>query len=178
MFYRFRTSITLALLLSLALTIPVFAGGWAVITLDELPTGVVAGEPLTVGFVVLQHGKTPMDGLDPTITAKLSNSESFMVHAEPDGQPGHYVATLTFPTEGDWNWTVHAFSMEQAMPALSVAAPLAGSVSPQPVTQSMPASSLLVIRLIALVIGFAGLVLAYQRKSRLAAALTVVCLRM
>ena len=72
MFYRFRISIALALLLSVVLAIPVFAGGWAVITLDEIPTGVVAGEPLTIGFTVLQHGKTPMEGLDPTITATSS----------------------------------------------------------------------------------------------------------
>src|SRR5215203_6832782 len=99
MFTRFRISIVLVLVLALVLAIPAFAGGWAVITLDELPTGVVAGEPLTVGFMVLQHGKTPMDGLTPTITARLPKSESFMVHAEPDGELGHYVATLTFPTE-------------------------------------------------------------------------------
>ena len=57
MFNRFRISIALALLLSVVLAIPAFAGGWAIITLDELPTGVVAGEPLTIGFTVLQHGK-------------------------------------------------------------------------------------------------------------------------
>jgi hypothetical protein len=33
MFYRFRISIALALLLSVVLAIPRFAGGWAVITL-------------------------------------------------------------------------------------------------------------------------------------------------
>jgi len=176
MFYRFRISIALAVLLSVVLAIPAFAGGWAVITLDELPTGVVAGEPLTVGFTVLQHGKTPMDGLDPTITATSPQSESFVVHAKPEGETGHYAATLTFPTEGNWNWSIQAFSMEQAMPVLSVAAPIAGSVSQQPVAQAASTSPLLIVRILALVIGLASLVLAYQRKSRLAAALTVACL--
>jgi len=176
MFYRFRISIALAVLLSVVLAIPAFAGGWAVITLDELPTGVVAGEPLTVGFTVLQHGKTPMDGLDPTITATSSNSESFVVHAKPEGETGHYAATLTFPAEGSWNWSIQAFSMELAMPMLSVAAPIARSVSQQPVAQAASTSPLLIARILALVIGLAGLVLAYQRKSRLAAALTVACL--
>jgi len=176
MFYRFRVSIALALLLSVVLAIPAFAGGWAVITLDELPTGVVAGEPLTIGFTVLQHGKTPMGGLDPTITATSSKSESFVVHAKPEGETGHYAAILTFPTEGNWNWSVQAFSMEQAMPVLSVAAPIAGSVSQQPVAQATSTSPLLIVRILAFVIGLAGLVVAYQRKSRLAAALTVACL--
>jgi hypothetical protein len=76
MFYRFRISIALAVLLSVVLAIPTFAGGWAVITLDALPTGVVAGEPFNIGFTVLQHGKTPMDGLDPTITATSTASPS------------------------------------------------------------------------------------------------------
>ena len=175
MFYRFRISIALALLLSVVLAMPAFAGSWAVITLDELPTGVVAGEPLTIGFTVLQHGKTPMDGLVPTITATLSKSESFVVYAEPDGEPGHYVATLTFPVEGNWNWTIQAF-MEQAMPALSVAAPIVAPVSQQPIAETAPISAVSIVRILALGIGLAGLVVAYQRKSRLAVGLTAVCL--
>ena len=176
MFYRFRISIALALLLSVVLAIPVFAGGWAVITLDEIPTGVVAGEPLTIGFTVLQHGKTPMEGLDPTITATSSNSESFMVHAKPEGETGHYAATLTFPAEGNWTWSIRAFSMEQVMPELSVAAPIAAPVSQQPVAAAAPISAVLIVRVLALVIGLAGLVVAYQRKSRLAVGVTAVCL--
>lgn len=176
MFNRFRISIALALLLSFVLAIPAFAGGWAVITLDELPTDVVAGEPLTVGFMVLQHGRTPMDGLDPTITATSPQSESFVVHAKPEGETGHYAATLTFPVGGDWNWSIQAFSMEQAMPVLIVAAPIAGSVSQQPVTATAPISAVLIVRVLALVIGLAGLVVAYQRKSRMVVGLTAVCL--
>ena len=176
MFNRFRISISLALLLSVVLVIPVFAGGWAVITLDEIPTGVVAGEPLTIGFTVLQHGKTPMEGLDPTITATSSNSESFMVHAKPEGETGHYAATLTFPAEGNWTWSIRAFSMEQVMPELSVAAPIAAPVSQQPVAAAAPISAVLIVRVLALVIGLAGLVVAYQRKSRLAVGVTAVCL--
>jgi len=175
MFYRFRISIALAVLLSVVLAIPAFAGGWAVITLDELPTGVVAGEPLTIGFTVLQHGKTPMDGLDPTITATLSKSETFVVYAKPEGKPGHYAATLTFPTEGNWNWSIQAFSMDQAMPELSVAAPMVASVT-KPVAETKPIPAVLIVRISALVIGLAGLALAFRRKSRLAAAVTVLCL--
>lgn len=176
MFNRFRISIALALLLSVVLVIPVFAGGWAVIMLDEIPTGVVAGEPLTIGFTVLQHGKTPMEGLDPTITVTSSNSESFMVHAKPEGETGHYAATLTFPAEGNWTWSIRAFSMEQVMPALSVAASSATSANQQPVAVAAPISAVSIVRVLALVIGLAGLVVAYQRKSRMAAGVTAVCL--
>src|SRR5215208_3146534 len=119
---RFQISLGAALLLALVITIPVFAGGWAVITLDELPVDVVAGEPLTIGFTVRQHGITLMDGLYPTVTARLPKGDSFLVNAEPDGTPGHYTATLTFPQEGDWEWAIQAFTMHQPMPVLHVAA--------------------------------------------------------
>jgi hypothetical protein len=42
MISKFRISLVLALLLTLAIAVPVYAGGWAVITLDELPTGVIS----------------------------------------------------------------------------------------------------------------------------------------
>jgi len=179
MISRFRISLSLALFLAVAFAIPVFAGGWAVITLDELPANVTAGDPLTIGFTVLQHGKTPMTDLDPTITAR-SGDEKVIVFAKPEGKPGHYAASLTFPKEGNWEWTIQAFTMEQKMPALTVAAPAVASAS-QPVvkTESVEAatiSPLMVVRALALGIGLIGLVVAFWRKSRLAIALTALCL--
>ena len=165
----------LTVLLSLALAMPVAAGGWAVITLDELPVDVVAGEPLTVGFTVLQHGHAPMDGLDPTVTARLDKDAQFVVNAEPSGKPGHYTATLTFPGAGDWSWSIQAFTMDQPMPVLNVAAPPAGPVA-EPVMKTAPTTAavppLVILRGLALALGMTGLIVAYQRKSRLALALT------
>lgn len=178
MFSQSRISIGLALLLSLVFAIPVFAGGWAVITLDELPSNIVAGEPFTIGFTVLQHGRTPMTDLEPTITAGLSLDEKLVAYAEPEGKPGHYAATLTFPKEGEWEWSIQAFSMDQPMPVLSVAAPGAVSASQpvktEPATTSI--SPLLIVRTLALGTGLIGLVVAFRRRSRLAAALTAFCL--
>jgi len=174
MFSRFRIALGFALLLSLVIAIPAFAGGWAVITLDELPGDVVAGEPLTVGFTVLQHGRTPMSDLAPSIIAN-SKEEKFVVLAEPEGKPGHYTAVLTFPKEGDWSWSIQAFTMEQPMPVLRVAA-----AASQPVvkTEPVPAvlSPLLIVRGLAFGFMFAGLILAYRLKSRLALVLTVAAL--
>lgn len=178
MFSRCHISIVLALLLSLVFSIPVFAGGWAVITLDELPTGVVAGEPFTIGFTVLQHGRTPMTNLEPTVTAGLALVEKLVVYAEPEGKPGHYAATIRFPKEGEWEWSIQAFTMDQPMPVLTVAAPSAASASQpvktEPATPSL--SPLVIVRTLALGIGLIGLVVAFRRRSRLAAALTAFCL--
>ncbi|HQV95461.1 MAG TPA: cytochrome c [Anaerolineales bacterium] len=178
MISKFRISLVLALLLTLAIAVPVYAGGWAVITLDELPTGVIAGESFTVGFTVLQHGITPMTDLDPTILAVSPDGEKFIVLAKPEGKPGHYAATLTFPTKGKWNWTIQAFTMEQKMPVLSVAAPSIASapgIKAEPVKESST-SLLLIVRWLALGLGLIGLTLAFRRKSRLAVALTALCL--
>ena len=179
MLSQIRIAIGLTFLLSIMITVPVLAGGWAVITLDELPSNVVAGEPFSVGFTVLQHGRTPMTQLEPTVTAKLSATEKMIVDAAPQGDPGHYVASLTFPKEGNWEWSIQAFAMDQPMPTLSVAAPVAETVNLPPVkTEPATASfSLLwIIRVLAVAVGLVGLVLAYQRKSRPALALTLVAI--
>ena len=174
MLKKFRIALGAVLLLSLAVVLPVFAGGWAVITLDELPANIITGEPVSIGFMVRQHGHTPMDGLSPTITATLYKDAHFVVHAQPSGKPGHYTATLTFPQEGDWRWSIQAFSMDQPMPMLSVVAPGTRSAS-SPVVQNesgtAPVSHVPLIRIMALTVGLASLVLAYQRKNRLVGAL-------
>jgi hypothetical protein len=170
---RFQISLGAALLFALVITIPVFAGGWAVITLDELPTDVAAAEPLTIGFTVRQHGITLMDGLYPTVTATLPKGDRFVVDAEPDGTPGHYTATLTFPQEGNWEWSIQAFSMDQPMPALHVAAPAVVSAN-GPTSKSDPAGALVtplaIFRALVFALALAGLAFAFQRKSRVAGA--------
>jgi mono/diheme cytochrome c family protein len=175
MFSRYRISIALAILLSLVFAIPVFAGGWAVITLDELPTSVVAGQPYTVGFTVLQHGRTPMTDLYPTITANLNKETEFVVNATPEGKPGHYTATLTFPSGGEWRWSIQAFTMDQPMPMLSVATPSGVSVvNTEPVAPSIP--WLWIVRALATVGLIVGMVLTFRRRNRWAAVLAVACL--
>src|SRR5512139_227723 len=121
MLSKFRIPLLLAVFLSLLWTMPVLAGGWVVITLDELPSGAVAGEPLTVGFTVRQHGRTLMTGLAPKVIA-IQGEEKLTFLAEEDKSPGHYTATMTLPKEGDWRWSIEAFTMYQPMPVLTVVA--------------------------------------------------------
>ncbi|HSL29004.1 MAG TPA: cytochrome c [Anaerolineales bacterium] len=175
MFSRTRIALGLTLLIALVFAAPAFAGGWAVISLDELPANVVAGEPLTIGFTVLQHGHTPMDGLAPTVTA-FHQDTRFIAAAEPGSKPGHYTATLTFPKEGEWRWSIQAFTMDQPMPRLNVAAPGAVAAANQPlqdeaITAAVP--PLVFLRVLASAMALVGLVLAYWRRSRLALGLTL-----
>ena len=105
--------IGLTLLLALAFTIPALAGGWAVITLDELPGQVEANQPLEIGFMVRQHGVTPLGDQSPIITAHLDGStQSVRVVADEEGEVGHYAATLTLPQSGEWQWEIEAFGCD------------------------------------------------------------------
>jgi len=171
---RPRLLIILLLSLTIFFAVPVYAGGWAVITLDQLPTNVTTNQAINIGFTVLQHGKIPLNDLDPTIMAELSGAESVVVHAKPDGKSGHYTAKLTFPQAGHWSWTIHAFTMEQPMPPLDVA------VGDHPTAQNEPAASsvspLWLVRIIALMVGVISLSFAWKNSNRKALALTGLCL--
>lgn len=89
------------------------AGGWAMVTLDELPQEVRAGQPIRIGFVVRQHGHTPTNlGTDqlpirPTLTiSQAGDAAPLAFPARQEGPTGHFVADVTFPRAGAWNWSI------------------------------------------------------------------------
>lgn len=111
----------------------VLAGGWAVLTLTELPQEVVAERPFDIQFAVRQHGKHLLPGLSPTVTAvHVESGTQVSMHTTEDTEPGFYRATLTLPLAGAWQWTIKAFTAEYTMPPLTVQA--AGTASPALVT--------------------------------------------
>ncbi|MBI4219902.1 MAG: hypothetical protein HY682_07165 [Chloroflexi bacterium] len=100
------------------------AGGWAIVKLDALPNDVVAGEPVSIGFTVLQHGRTPAPGLNPLIKAvHVPSGETIEGPARAQGEPGHYVAEITLPVSGSWSWSINAYSGDHPMPPLTVLSP-------------------------------------------------------
>ena len=160
----------ITLLLALAFTVPALAGGWAVITLDKLPGEVNTNQQFEVGFMVRQHGVTPMKGQEPVITASLTGSKDSMeFFAHEEGEVGHYVAEIILPKAGDWEWSIAAFAVNQAMPSLTV-------VNAVPVASEAvkPTFNLLPIFATGLgVLGVLGGLLALQKKVRWAAALVL-----
>ena len=174
MFSRSRIVLCMVLLLSLIIVPAVSAGGWAVVTVDELPVSAVAGEPLTIGFMVRQHGISPTPGLSPTITFTLPKEEHFTITAKEDDVTGHYSASVTLPKEGDWYWTVDAFSFPQPMPIITVVAPAVAVTTQSVATETVP--YMLIVRVGAFGLGLLGLFFALRTKSRTAIALTALCL--
>jgi len=172
---RISLSIGLSLLLALIFTVPSLAGGWAVITLDELPGQVVEGEPLEIGFMVRQHGMTPMKGLSPIVHARVSPlGKSITFIAEEKGEAGHYVATLTLPEAGEWQWSIEAFTGNQPMPALTV---VAGPVVAERPVQAQTTAETHRLEWAAGLLGatavLVGLFIIFQRKARWAIALVL-----
>jgi mono/diheme cytochrome c family protein len=83
------------------------AGGWATITVEELPEYVVAGQPAELTFTIRQHGVSPMDELAPVVEAK-SASRKATFPARPGKTPGEYYVPLTVPEAGEWKVTINS----------------------------------------------------------------------
>ena len=106
---------TLSLLRPLARMLPLSAtllvaaswGGWAVITLDDVPDAVVAGKPVTLTFTVRQHGHTLLDNLRPSIDARAGGSH-IRADAVAAGGKGRYSSTLTLSDTGQWRLTINS----------------------------------------------------------------------
>jgi len=82
-------------------------GGWAAVTVDDVPDYLVAGKPTSLSFVIRQHGQTPLSDLTPTVVMKSGATQS-TVAAKPTGKPGQYAAAVTVPRAGDWTITVNS----------------------------------------------------------------------
>jgi mono/diheme cytochrome c family protein len=92
-----------ALLVAAAATLGFTFGGWATITVDELPRSLAVGPPTKIGFVVRQHGFTPLGDLSPSIVATNSRlGVELRADAKPVGAEGHYEATITPSGKGPW----------------------------------------------------------------------------
>jgi hypothetical protein len=97
------------LLVPLALLIaapPAFGGGFATVGLSSTPAGTAPGEPWNVDLTVLQHGRTPLDGLTPVVTISSGGTTKEFT-ARPTGEPGVYRASVVFPKAGRWSYEVN-----------------------------------------------------------------------
>jgi hypothetical protein len=82
-------------------------GGWAVITVEDLPGYLTAGEPTRFEFTVRQHGMRPLTDLEPTVEASSSSMRT-SVNAKARLVSGRYTASITPPKSGHWTITVHS----------------------------------------------------------------------
>ena len=97
------------------------AGGWLVVTLDNLPDTLNADEAATFRFVIRQHGIHPIDGVAATATfVQRETGRQIHATAEPEGPMGRYVVRVTPLAAGTWDWSIDAWNARHPLPSLTV----------------------------------------------------------
>jgi hypothetical protein len=108
---------------ALAVLVPAtaLAGGWATVQLSSTPKGAKAGVPWIVNLTVLQHGVTPLEGIQPQV--RISQGTLIRTFtARPTPTTGVYRARVVFPRAGTWKWSIwDGFSRTHTYKAVKVA---------------------------------------------------------
>jgi mono/diheme cytochrome c family protein len=104
-------------------------GGWAVVSVDDLPEYLVAGKPVAVSFMVRQHAVTPLNGLKPIITLKSGDTETSIPANWTER--GRYSAMITAPRAGEWTIKIHSGFMNAERTLLPIRAIAAGAAAPR-----------------------------------------------
>lgn len=129
---RRSAAVLAALALLLTLTVPVLAGGWAEVVADAQTTETppVEGQPIDIGFRVLQHGETPAGWETATVHfTNASTGRTLDVVARNDRPDGHFIATATLPEAGFWSWQVTLRDLQsQHLPVALTVRTAAGEV--------------------------------------------------
>ena len=161
-----KLSLAAVTLAALALVGGAGAGGWATVGVSPLPSE--DSTTWTPTLTVLQHGRTPLDGVEPTITIRNEETGATRTFtAAPTGQAGQYEARVVFPAAGVWTYTidddfsrVHTFAPVEIAGAGGTAAAAGGSSLSLPWTIGGTAAILVAL----------GLVVLAGRRARAAAA--------
>jgi hypothetical protein len=157
---RFRMK-KVMLLLALALVVApaATAGGWATVGLSSLPKDVSAGGTWSVDMTVLQHGRTPLEGIRPVVRLNREGGGDTLTYtARPTDKAGVYHAEVIFPTEGTWKYEIwDGFTRTHTYAPVQIGPPAAPSSFP-----TVPVAG------IALALAFAAGLALFLRRSRTA----------
>lgn len=102
------------------------AGGWAVVSVQDLPDYAVAGQPMTLTYTVRQHGENLLADLKGSVTA-TSGSARTTADAKGAGKAGYYSASVTLPNAGEWKLTIHSGFGKSKLVAIPIRAIAAGA---------------------------------------------------
>ena len=90
-------------------------GGWAVVTVQDLPEYFVAGRPYTIEFRIRQHGRHLLNNLEPELIVStsaprlgglLGGANEQRIPAKAQSTEGTYAATFTAPVTGPLYLTI------------------------------------------------------------------------
>ena len=77
-----------------------WSGGWAVITVDDVPSHLVEGDTVTLSFMVRQHGIEPMGDLQPQVAVRIGDDE-VTLPARNGGRRGLYTSVFRVRKAGE-----------------------------------------------------------------------------
>ena len=109
--------------------LPALLGGWAVVSVDQLPEYLVARQATALTFMVRQHGITPLKGVHPVLVAR-AGSKSVQGTVAPGRADGQYVASFSVPEPGDWTLTIESGWGNSKLTLLPIKAIAAGTAQP------------------------------------------------
>jgi YtkA-like len=92
---------------TLAVPGSVAAGGWATAGLGPPDDGLQAGDTWNARVTILQHGKTPLSGVEPTVRIRNDKGTTLSFPARPTNEAGVYEAEVRFPSSGRWSYEVY-----------------------------------------------------------------------
>jgi hypothetical protein len=129
---RARLAMAMAVLGALALPAAAGAGGFATVGLSSLPDGTAPGKPWHVTLTILQHGRTPLPNLQPTVSVTSADGATTRTFAaRPGREAGIYTADVVFPTAGVWRYSVNdSFSQIHRFAPVRVGSAAAAAAAP------------------------------------------------
>jgi hypothetical protein len=127
-----------AVVAALALPAGAAAGGYATVGLSSLPDGTPPGTPWHVTLTILQHGRTPLPDVEPSVRIRSADGKATRTFAaKPAGKAGLYTADVVFPAAGRWRYSVDdGFSQTHAFAPVAI-----GSSRPVPIPGSQTGAS-------------------------------------
>jgi YtkA-like len=117
-----RIALLAAIAAALAVPTAATAGGWATVGFDPPPEDLAPGQAWQVDLEVLQHGRTPLEGVSPRVIVQpKEGGKPVSFGAKPTDEPGVYRATVVFPSAGTWMLSVDDdFAATHRFPAVQV----------------------------------------------------------
>jgi len=83
------------------------AGGFATVGLSSLPDGTAPGRPWHATLTILQHGRTPLSDLRPSVRVASADGQTVRTFAARGaGRPGTYTVDVVFPSAGRWTYSI------------------------------------------------------------------------
>ena len=119
------------------------AGGFATVGLSSLPDGTAPGRPWHVTLTILQHGRTPLSDLRPSVRVASADGQTVRTFAaRRAGRPGTYRVAVVFPSAGRWTYAIDdGFTQTHTYAPVAIGASAAAPALTSPAASGGPSAA-------------------------------------